>query len=972
LNRPRSNKTLVLSAIILITISLIASPALFVHAETYDCVALWGSSGSGNGQFNSPSGIVMDGLGYLYVVDTGNNRVQKFFFAGNYVLQFGSTGSSPGRFSRPCGIAIDTYYNNNQNIYVADSGNNRIQKFGMDGTYLAQFGSQGNGNGQFNSPDGVAVDSQGNIYVADSGNNRVQKFDSNGVYLTQWGSSGSGNGQFNLPETIAVDSSDNIYVADYSNSRVQKFSNTGTYLLQFGAMGTGDGQFFGLTGLAIDSSGNVYVSDEENNRVQKFSSDGTYLSQFGSTGSGAGHFNAPFGLTIDNYGLIYVVDRYNFRVEKFYVSNPPTPSPTPTPTVTPTPTPTVTPTPTPTVTLTPTPTATPTSTPPYSVTFKESTGGTTSPIGTYTYSGRVYAAITAYPSTGYNFDKWVSSTGTTIFNNAFSNWTTAIIDATDTITAQFSPIPTPTPTSLPTVTPTPTPSPTPQPTITPTPTPTSTTSPTPSPSPSPSPTVAPTPTPSPTQAPTATPTPKPTATPTPAPTASPTPKPTASPTPTPIPRPVYTYVTQWGGDNGIAKSKFDSVHNIDVDNSGNLYVVDNANASITKFNSATGAMITQFGSMGSGNGQLNHPTGIAIDSSGNVYVLDYGNNRIEVFSSDGKYIRQFGNNLLGESYFIAIDNSGNVYVTDCTKDRIVKFSKDGAYLLEWNTGSKSFPVGVAVDSAGDVYVSLLTANKIVKYTNTGKYITQIGSPGNGVGQYIAPEGITFDSAGNLYLVDRGDIIQGGVNCKVLKFGSDGTFITQWGSLGDGKGQFICPLDVAVDAFGNVYVDDLYSRVQKFVPSTAVQAKTDNGAALNVSITGTIDASQMSNLQITSSQTAKTTTLSFTVTGPSGGSGFGIITVPKSAVAAGTAPTVSIDGVKSTYQFFTQDNYNYYVWYNTKFSTHTIAIEFADTPSVPAESSYTPYVLIAAVALILAGIAVGITKKRKQIAKTENE
>ena len=81
-------------------------------------------------------------------------------------------------------------------------------------SFINKWGSQGNGNGQFAPPRQIAVDSSGNVYVADAGNDRVQKFDSNGNFLTKWGSQGSDNGQFLWPEGIAVDSSDNVYVAD--------------------------------------------------------------------------------------------------------------------------------------------------------------------------------------------------------------------------------------------------------------------------------------------------------------------------------------------------------------------------------------------------------------------------------------------------------------------------------------------------------------------------------------------------------------------------------------------------------------------------------------------------------------------------------------------------------------------------------------------------------------------------------------
>ena len=82
----------------------------------------------------------------------------------------------------------------------------------------------GSGDGQFNYPYGVAVDSSGNVYVADTDNHRIQKFDSSGGFITKWGSYGSGDGQFDYPSGVAVDSSGNVYVADGWNYHVQKFT----------------------------------------------------------------------------------------------------------------------------------------------------------------------------------------------------------------------------------------------------------------------------------------------------------------------------------------------------------------------------------------------------------------------------------------------------------------------------------------------------------------------------------------------------------------------------------------------------------------------------------------------------------------------------------------------------------------------------------------------------------------------------
>jgi DNA-binding beta-propeller fold protein YncE len=225
-----------------------------------------------------------------------------------YYTSWGSSGSGAGQLNSPRGLSTDS----SGNVYVADSGNNRIQKFNSGGSYLGSWGSQGSGNGQFLSPYDVDSDSSGNVYVADGDNNRIQYFTSSGAYISQWGSHESGDARLNSPRALALDGSGNVYVADYSNQRIAKFSSSGAYLTKWGTYGTGDGQFQNPRGIAIDKSGNVYVSDSDNNRIQKFDSNGSFIAKLGTTAG----LNSPRGIAVDDSGNIFMADTLNYRVAK--------------------------------------------------------------------------------------------------------------------------------------------------------------------------------------------------------------------------------------------------------------------------------------------------------------------------------------------------------------------------------------------------------------------------------------------------------------------------------------------------------------------------------------------------------------------------------------------------------------------------------------------------------------------------------
>src|SRR5207302_10032068 len=110
------------------------------------------------------------------------------------------------------------------NVYVTDEINNRVQKFDSRGNFLAKWGKEGNGPGQFNGPWGIAVDALGNVYVVDTNNHRIQKFTSNGAFICAWGNRGNTIGQLNFPYGVVVDREGFVYVVDSGNARVVKFA----------------------------------------------------------------------------------------------------------------------------------------------------------------------------------------------------------------------------------------------------------------------------------------------------------------------------------------------------------------------------------------------------------------------------------------------------------------------------------------------------------------------------------------------------------------------------------------------------------------------------------------------------------------------------------------------------------------------------------------------------------------------------
>jgi sugar lactone lactonase YvrE len=307
------------------------------------------SQGAGKGQFNLPRGIATDSAGNFYVADTGNYRIEKFAPDGTFQATIGNgKGSGDGQFN-PIndngvgtgvgGIAVDKA----GNVYVADTWNHRVQKFGPDGKFLAKWGefisladanstADPNRDTKFYGPRGIAVAPDGNVYVTDTGNKRVSIFSPDGKFVRQISSNltperiaqqyaFSQPGEMNEPIGIAVDGQGNVFVADSLNRRIQKFDNTGKFAAQWPIPGTNwESGAYLEPFLAVDAAGNVYATAPTGAAVLKFSPQGQLLNTVKS--AGAINLKIPTGITVAPNGDVVVVDTTGHGVVNMGKINP--------------------------------------------------------------------------------------------------------------------------------------------------------------------------------------------------------------------------------------------------------------------------------------------------------------------------------------------------------------------------------------------------------------------------------------------------------------------------------------------------------------------------------------------------------------------------------------------------------------------------------------------------------------------------
>jgi DNA-binding beta-propeller fold protein YncE len=902
-----------------------ASKALAGVAPAY--LGKFGEKGSGEkGQFNAPVAAAIDHEGNVWVVDHNNDRVEEWSATGTWLHTYGAKGTKELQFESPEGIAINTNTASPSygDVYVADKGNNRIEELGSKGEYIRSFGSYGKEPGQLSAPEGIVVvpagaatsAASGEVWVGDSGNDRVDEFSEKGEYIGSFGVEGSGEGQFKSPDGIAF-SGEDAYVVDSGNDRVQEFSMSGQYVAKFGAKGSGSGQFEAPYGIATEPvAGDLYVADSGNNRIQEFSPSGAFVIAYGKKGEGSGEFSGPDGVAVNPTGDIYVADTANNRVQelepKYSTSNPlPEPPALGTSAVS-------------TIDYNVPVTG---SGAPHEMTATElekwgQKDDPTEAIAIFPpdepmgWPAKDYkrASITYYDELGHTVNHASPSGGISTGEYNDDNEVVRTLSAdnraaalketceskekcksaeiserlatTSTYNAEGTEL-------LSTLGP------------------------------------------------------------------EHEAKPTAKGTEKKVRAYIKYYydegapseggpynlvtktvagganfaggslyefstrttVTSYEGQGGLGwklrkptsvttdfggldlttttvydpttgaviekrspgaahphstpiyQTEFggwESQHwqlsnprGVAVDKEGHVWIADANTDTVEEFN-AIGEYMSDFGSKGSGNGQLNKPEAIAIDSKGNFWVADTGNYRIEEFNAKGEYVRQAGTHGTGNGEFerpegIAVNASGDAWVTDADDARVEEFNANGEYVTQFGkagsgNGELSYPQGIAIDSSGNMWVADYNNDRIEEFNSKGEYVSKIVSNGethkfgrpegvaigasghvwitsesiayefeasgseirevkqHGRERFYEPWRIAADGSGHVWMVGETESAEG----RVEEFNETGEYLVEFGMEGEYAGQLREPDGVAVDSKGNVWVADTGNyRVQEF-------------------------------------------------------------------------------------------------------------------------------------------------------------
>ena len=227
----------------------------------------FGKEGEGPGEFKFPYGVDGDSQGNVYVSDLYNGCISVFDSKGNFIKYFAEKDPNEKIIEAPGSLRIS-----GDKLYVTDIKKSKVLVLDMEGKLLKEIGELGKKEGQFQAPNALTLDKDGNLFVVDTGNQRVQVFDKDGKYVRSINGSTNGvdDSLFVNPRGVGIDSSGILYVVSNLTHFIYGFDtkdNTGKQLFTFGGNGESNTQFSLPNGLYVDENDNVYITDTSNQRV---------------------------------------------------------------------------------------------------------------------------------------------------------------------------------------------------------------------------------------------------------------------------------------------------------------------------------------------------------------------------------------------------------------------------------------------------------------------------------------------------------------------------------------------------------------------------------------------------------------------------------------------------------------------------------------------------------------------------------
>jgi uncharacterized protein (TIGR03663 family) len=272
-----------------------------------DGTLVYGKNAAGKALLSDPKNVAIGPDGKIYVVEGKAARVTAFNPDGSVAASWGGPGQGDGQFQEPWGVAVAP----SGNVYVADTWNHRVQYFDASGAFLGKWGKMGDAKGSTTSdpgsfwgPRAVAISAAGDVYVTDTGNKRVQVFGLDGTFKRMFGGSGNAPGQFSEEVGLSLDPDGNVWVADTWNNRIQKLTPNGDPLMQIAVPdGWQSPAVSNKPYLTVDAQGRIVATFPDQGRLIVFGPDGQQIKEVSLPGGGA-----PVGVAVAPDGRLLVAD----------------------------------------------------------------------------------------------------------------------------------------------------------------------------------------------------------------------------------------------------------------------------------------------------------------------------------------------------------------------------------------------------------------------------------------------------------------------------------------------------------------------------------------------------------------------------------------------------------------------------------------------------------------------------------------